>query len=147
MVYNLHSFKLMLQRSHPDQSYSVRKLLSKFSQNSQGNICVGTSFLRKIINKEAPSHVLSCELCEIFRDVSAGHLQTTTSEYSLFHDFSEKKTLLMQIKRKYVYILKLNLYFKNHSDVYFFKTILHKTLLILAFRVFITQIKNRFHYV
>ena len=57
---------------------------------------VPESFLRTLqdtCDKETPEHVFSCEFSEIFRgNFFAGHLRMATTEYSLFHDFSEKIT-------------------------------------------------------
>ena len=50
---------------------SIKKVFLKMLENSQGNTCVGVSFLPQAWNfmkKETPTHVFSCEFCEIFKN-------------------------------------------------------------------------------
>ena len=81
-VLEFHSFGLMLMlgSSHPEV-----KVALKIFENSQENTCAGAFFLRKLQNAR--------KFSEIFRgNFFAGHLRTTTSQRSLFHDLSEKTT-------------------------------------------------------
>ena len=64
----------------------------KISQISQENTCVGVSFYEK----ETPTQVLSCKICEIFKNTCfEEHLRTTASEFigdtRLFHETNLKK--------------------------------------------------------
>ena len=73
---------------------SVKKLLLKVSQNSQGNTCVRVTFLRTL---KAPVTLLIKRLQHMcfpvnFPKFSGAILLQNISECSLFHDFSENKT-------------------------------------------------------
>ena len=81
MFYNLHSYELLLGSSHPEVKVALKNF-AKFT----GSICAGVSFLRKLQDAHKSS--------ETFRgNFFTGDLRTATSERSLFHDYSEKKTL------------------------------------------------------
>ena len=79
--------------SRPDKSchrsshrrYSVKKVFSEISQNSQENTCVRESFLIKLqalgkAEKDFLTQVFSCKFCEISKNTFfIEHLQTTAS--------------------------------------------------------------------
>ena len=75
---------LMLGSSCPE--VTCKKVAVKNFAKFTGNTCAGVSFLTKLQD--------TCKFSKIFRDnFFSGHLQMVTSECSLFHDFSGKKTL------------------------------------------------------
>ena len=84
MLYNMeNTFRLpVFKISVPE---SLKKVLLKIFQNLKENPCVGASIKKiknkkKIIKKETPTQVLSCELCEIFKNsFFTEHLRVTAS--------------------------------------------------------------------
>ena len=118
------------------------------AQNSQGNTCAGVSFLRKLQD--------ACKFSKIFKsNFFAGHLQTATSDCSLFHNFQKRKPYFKSnsnCKSKgNVYILKLKFFLKSGSAAYFFLNYPKQSCINFRFHIFpcqfFTLIKNRFHYV
>ena len=72
------------RRSH--RRCSVKIMFLKISQNSQKNTCVGVLFDKlQVFRVETPTQVLSCVICEIFKNICfEEHLWTTTSENSRY---------------------------------------------------------------
>ena len=75
ILFHLFIFLYSLGQKKPIEVKSQKKpteVLSKISQNSQENTCVGVSFLIMLqacnfTKKETPPQVFSCESCKIFR--------------------------------------------------------------------------------
>ena len=60
----------------------LKKALLKFSQNLQGNTCVGVSIVIKFIKKKTPAHVFSSEFWEIFKNTFfTEHLRATAPAF------------------------------------------------------------------
>ena len=68
---------------------SIKKVFLKISQNSQENTCSRVFFLIKLrasnfIKKETLAQVLSCEFCEIFKNIFfREHLRVTASGFTV----------------------------------------------------------------
>ena len=74
---------------------SIKKVLSKVSQNPQENTNVKDSFFNKVVRltqvtlskEETPTHVFSFQLCEIFQNIFfAEHLQPSASLLNNIYD-------------------------------------------------------------
>ena len=70
----------------PLEVFNKKNTFLKISQTSQENTCVGVFFMKlqafslQVFQKETPTQVLSCEVCETFKNTYfEEYLQTTAS--------------------------------------------------------------------
>ena len=86
------------------QRGSVKKVFLEISQNSQENICVGVSFLKKLqaeacnlINKETLALVPSCKFCKIFKNTFYYRTPAVVASVIFLLLFQPKMTLFIYL--------------------------------------------------